>query len=157
VTDPHLRFWLPFLGSYLPEVERGRGDLLMRRIMTSWSSWRGVAVEPVIREALSRLGDQLPADTRVVGSYWTRTNDPQIDLVGADRSPVASHITFAGSVKWRDSHTFDVRDLATLITHRDRLPGAEDTTPLIAVSRSGVTTDGVLSFGPADLLAAWRA
>jgi uncharacterized protein len=156
VTDPHLRFWLPFLGPYLPEVDRGRGDLLMRRITTSWASWRGVAVEPVIREALARLSDELPADTRVVGSYWTRTNDPQIDLVGADRSPVASRITFAGSVKWRDNHAFDARDLAALIAHRDRLPGAQDETPLIAVSRNGFSTDGVTGFGPGDLLPAWR-
>jgi uncharacterized protein len=156
VADPHLRFWLSFLGPYLPDVERGRGDLLMRRVQASWPSWRGVAVEPVIREAMARLGDQLPNDTRVVGSYWTRTNDPQIDLVGADRGPVAQRISFVGSVKWRDNHAFDGRDLASLIVHRSQLPGADDTTPLVAVARSGVTADGVAAFGPGELLAAWR-
>ena len=57
VADPHLRFWLAFLGPYLPEIERGRGDLTLARIRASWTSWRGRAIEPVVREALHRLPD----------------------------------------------------------------------------------------------------
>jgi hypothetical protein len=41
------------------------------------------AVEPVIRESLRRLsGGILPDGTNVIGGYWTRTNDPEIDIVG---------------------------------------------------------------------------
>ncbi len=158
VADPHLRFWLALLGPYLPQIERGRGDLVLDRIRTQWSSWRGRAIEPVVREALRRLPDgRLPADTAVVGGYWTRTNDPEIDLVGADREPVARRVTFVGSIKWLERRPFDGHDLGRLLTHRDRLPGADGTTPLLAVARAGVATGlDVPWVGPEDLLAAYR-
>ncbi|MGH4011654.1 MAG: hypothetical protein ACRDTH_26400, partial [Pseudonocardiaceae bacterium] len=54
-----------------------------------WTSWRGRAIEPVVRESMRRLpGDQLPAGTNAIGGYWTRTNNPEVDIVGADREPV---------------------------------------------------------------------
>ncbi|MGH4014597.1 MAG: ATP-binding protein [Pseudonocardiaceae bacterium] len=46
VADPYLRFWLTFLGPYLAEIERGRGDLVLTRIQSSWTTWRGRA--PVV-------------------------------------------------------------------------------------------------------------
>lgn len=156
IADPHLRFWLAFLGQRLAEIERGRGDLLIRRIKASWPSWRGAAIEPVIRESLRRISDQLPGDTQVVGGYWTRSNNPEIDLVGADTEPVAQRISFVGSIKWRENRPFDERDLADLIAHRARMPGADESTPLLAVARSGVTVASPTAVGPEDLLAAWR-
>lgn len=156
IDDPYLRFWLSFIGPGMPLIERGRGDRVLESLRTSWTSWRGRAVEPVIREALWRLTDgQLPEGTHAVGGYWTRTNDPEIDLVGADRSPIAKKITFVGSVKWLENGSFDHRDLARLLTHRSRLPGADDNTPLLAVTRSGCTAQGVRSLTPEDLIGAW--
>ncbi|SBT55029.1 ATP-binding protein [Micromonospora narathiwatensis] len=156
VSDPYLRFWLSFLGPHLPEIERGRGDLTLARIRSSWTSWRGRAIEPVVRESLRRLpSGHLPPETAVVGGYWTRTNDPEIDLVGADRTPVAKRITFVGSVKWLENGPFDDHDLGRLLMHRAQLPGADERTPLVAVSRSGVAVDGVAVLTPADLLTAW--
>jgi uncharacterized protein len=52
IADPHLRFWLAFLGPHLPEIERRRGDIVAARVKASWTSWRGTAIEPIIREAL---------------------------------------------------------------------------------------------------------
>ena len=46
-------------------------------------------------------------------------------------------------------------DLTKLIIHRNQLPGAEDTTPLLAVTRSGAATSGISVLGPDELLAAW--
>lgn len=156
IDDPYLRFWLSFIGPGIPAVERGRGDRVLDAIRTSWASWRGRAIEPVIREALWRLADdRLPEGTNAIGGYWTRTNDPEIDLIGADRSPIAKKITFVGSVKWLENKPFDHSDLARLITHRSQLPGADDDTPLVAVARSGCTAEGVLGFTPDDLLDAW--
>lgn len=155
VTDPHLRFWLEFLGPHMPEIERGRGDLVIARVRTSWTTWRGTAVEPVIREALRRISDQLPGQPRVVGGYWTRSNDPEVDLIGADREPVAHNLAFVGSIKWRDKHPFDERDLAELITHRSKVPGAGDATPLLAATRSGARVSSLTVLGPEDLIAAW--
>jgi hypothetical protein len=157
VTDPHLRFWLAFIGPYLPEIERGRGDLTLARITAAWTAWRGRAIEPVVREALRRLpGDQVPTGTGAVGGYWTRTNDPEIDIVGADRAPVAREVTMVGSIKWLERRPFDGHDLARLLVHRERLPGADAATPLLAVSRSGATVPGLTVLGPADLLATYR-
>ncbi|GAA2959218.1 hypothetical protein GCM10010518_52290 [Kitasatospora cinereorecta] len=156
VADPYLRFWLSFLGPGIPMIERGRGDRVLESIRTSWTSWRGRAVEPVIREALWRLtDDRLPEATNVIGGYWTRTNDPEIDLVGADRSPIAKKITFVGSIKWLENKPFDNRDLARLVTHRSQLPGTDDSTPLLAVTRSGSSANGILSLTPDDLITAW--
>lgn len=155
VTDPHLRFWLEFLGPHMSEVERRRGDLVTARVRTSWTAWRGVAIEPVVREALRRISDQLPGQPRVVGGYWTRNNDPEVDLIGADREPVARQIAFVGSVKWRDKRPFDERDLADLITHRSKVPGADDATPLLAATRSGARVSSLTVLGPEDLIAAW--
>ena len=50
-----------------------------------------------------------------MGGYWTRTNDVEVDLVGADRGPVAGRIDFVGSIKWHEDRPFDDRDLAELI------------------------------------------
>lgn len=155
VADPHLRFWLAFLGPHVPEIERRRGDIVAARVRASWSAWRGTAIEPVIRESLSRISDQLPGQPEAIGGYWTRTNNPEVDLIGADREPVAQRIAFVGAIKWRDNHPFDERDLAALIAHRSQVPGATEDTPLIAVARSGVSVRSPVALGPDDLLAAW--
>ncbi|MCL2581741.1 MAG: AAA family ATPase [Streptosporangiales bacterium] len=156
ITDAHLRFWLAFLGRYMAEIERGRGDLTLARIEKTWTTWRGQAVEPIIREAVSRLvGDQAPM-AEVVGSYWTRAEDVQIDLVGADREPVAREIHFVGSIKWRDNRPFSQADLAELHVQRSQLPGASASTPLVAVSRAAAQLDGVYMLTAEDLLDAWR-
>ncbi|MBW1597459.1 ATP-binding protein [Streptomyces sp. JJ38] len=156
IEDPYLRFWLSFIGPRIPTIERGRGDRVLDAVRTSWASWRGRAIEPVLRDALWRLADdRLPDGTDVIGGYWTRTNDPEIDIVGADRSPVAKKITTVGSIKWLENKPFDRRDLSRLIVHRSRLPGADDSTPLLAVARSGCTAEGIDRLGPDDLIAAW--
>jgi AAA+ ATPase superfamily predicted ATPase len=157
VADPYLRFWLSFLGPHLAEVDRGRGDRVLTRIRASWTSWRGRAVEPIIRESLSRLPAELRAGTDgVVGGYWTRTNNPEIDLVFADRTPVAKRIEAVGSIKWLENQPFDDRDFAALVTHRGQLPGASADTPLLVVSRSGSNVNGAHVLSPAQLLEGWR-
>ncbi len=147
---------MTFLGPHLPEIERGRGDLVLRRIDTSWTSWRGRAIEPVVREALRRLpADVLPPGTGAIGGYWTRTNDPEVDLVGADREPIAKLVTVVGSVKWHETRPFDAHDLGRLLVHRGKVPGADADTPLLAVSRSGTTVTDLPVLGPAEIVAAW--
>lgn len=158
VADPYLRFWLTFLGPHMAEVERGRGDRVLARIQTSWTSWRGRAIEPLLRESVNRALVETPLlGEGIVGGYWTRTNDPEIDIVIADRQPVAKAILGVGSIKWLEQTPFGRRDLAQLIVHRSQLPGATDDTPLIVVARSGCDVDGVTAFGPDELLNAWRA
>lgn len=157
VADPYLRFWLTFIGPHAAEVERLRGDITLERIKARWVSWRGRVVEPLLRESLARLlpSAGLPA-APVVGAYWTRSNDVEIDVVGADRGPVAKELLFAGSMKWLERSPFDGHDLVALQRHRARL--TDSPIPLLAISRSGVASDLVgldAVFGPDDLLQAW--
>ncbi|MFD4432791.1 ATP-binding protein [Nocardia sp. NPDC058497] len=156
ITDSYLRLWLTFLGPYLPELDRMRSDLTVDRIRRGWTSWRGRAIEPLIRDSLARLlpAAGIPA-VPAVGGYWTRTNDVEIDIVGADRAPVAKELAFLGSIKWLENSPFDTHDLTALQNHRFRL--TDDPIPLIAVTRSGASTTHLAAvFTPADLIAAWQ-
>ncbi len=158
VADPYLRFWLQFIGPNLAEIERGRGDRVLARIEQNWTTWRGRAIEPVIREALMRLSPiagLLAAD--VVGGFWTRTNVPEIDVVGADSGPVAKRISYLGTIKWLERQILDRADINELIRVADAVPGADHTTPLVAISRSGTAKDAgvAVALGPDELIAAW--
>jgi hypothetical protein len=89
-----------------------------------------------------------------IGGYWTRSNDVEIDIVGADREFVARQLLFLGSVKWLETAQFDDHDLVELQRHRDRV--TSEPVPLIAVSRSGTATNRAdAAFSPEGLLAAW--
>jgi hypothetical protein len=59
-----------------------------------------------------------------VGGWWNRRFDPEIDLIGADHSPVARHIHFTGSIKWLTT-PFDRHDLAAHHAASTQLPGYE--------------------------------
>ncbi|GAA3824018.1 ATP-binding protein [Streptomyces coacervatus] len=159
IADPYLRFWLAFLRRGLPLIERGRGDLALERIERSWTTWRGRAVEPIVRDSLLRL---LPnadwPDTEAVGGWWNRQNNPEIDLIGTDREPVAGAVHFVGSVKWLQAQPFGRREYEALVRDVLAVPGADPKTPLVAVSRAGVTDDVPLAawWGPEELVEAWR-
>jgi hypothetical protein len=93
-----------------------------------------------------------------VGSYWTRTNNPEIDIVIADRAPVAKSVYAVGSIKWKDNQAFSPADLNALLTHRTQLPGATANTPLVVVTRAGYAAaklDDLRVLEPEELLSAW--
>jgi hypothetical protein len=70
----------------------------------------------------------------------------------------ARTVAFVGSIKWQERRPFDGRDLNELIAHRTRIPGAGADTPMIAVARSGVATNGLAAtYDPATLLTAWNS
>ena len=111
MVDPYLRFWLRFVASGgVEEVDKGRGDLLLDRIE------RGLADVPRSRDRAAGeasverlLPDGRFGDARYVGGYWTRTNIPEVDLVGAaEREPARGVVV--GSIKWRERGVFSVRD-----------------------------------------------
>ncbi|MEV6956465.1 ATP-binding protein [Streptomyces sp. NPDC051183] len=159
IADPYLRFWLAFLQRGIPLIERGRGDLALERIERSWTTWRSRAVEPVIRESLLRmLPDERWPQTEAVGGWWNRQNNPEIDLIGADREPVAGQVHFIGSVKWLESQPFGRREYDALVRDMLAVPGTGPGTALVAVSRCGVEDDMPLAahWGPEDLVRAWR-
>ena len=160
IADPYLRFWLRFIGPHLAEIERGRPDLVLNRIEASWTSWRGKAVEPILREAVERL---LPLrdvpSVGAIGGYWNRESSIEVDLVGADRAPMAKQVLFAGSAKWRDNAPFGRKDYDALATAAGFVTGFTTGMPLVGISRSGFDAGLPLNaaLGPAELLDAWEA
>jgi hypothetical protein len=64
-------------------------------------------------------------------------------------------VAFIGSIKWRERDPFGTNDLAILERDAKFVPGVTEATPRIAVSRTGVSTPGVVPFSPDDLLQAW--
>ncbi|MBW1595722.1 ATP-binding protein [Streptomyces sp. JJ38] len=164
VADSNLRLYLAALRAAQEQTRRGRPEVGYRLIERRWATWRGRAVEPVVRESLelAALDGDLPwAEVEAVGGWWNRQFDPEIDLIGADRAPVAGAIRFAGSVKWLNT-AFDGRDLAALRRGAVQVPGFDAArTGLVIASASGVApgldTEGVgLVWRPEDVIAAWR-
>lgn len=160
VADPFLRFWLRFVEPSLPDIERGRPDLAVARARDSWPDYRGQGVEPVVRDALTRLAasDERLGGAAHVGGWWPRNNNPQIDLVGVDRGPGRQNtVCFVGSIKWRERAAFDHHDMAGLYVHRAAVPGGSEA-PLVGVSRTAHARVSGLSafYTPGDLLTAWR-
>ncbi|MGW2180160.1 ATP-binding protein [Streptomyces sp. NPDC001732] len=158
IDDPYLRFWFRFVEEQQAHIARGRADIARTAFDRGWPSWRGRAVEPLVQEAVYRLGPELPGleDAGRVGSWWNRDNSQEYDIV----VPAASgkRMLLLGSVKWHETKRFSDRDLSRLAEARSAVPGAS-AAPLLAVCPAGVD-DGVhpdLALAPADLLAAWRA
>lgn len=162
VADSSLRFYLAVGRDAQERARRGRPRMGMEIIRRRWPSWRGRAVEPLIRQALLRAADELPwPELGAVGGWWNRSFQPEIDLVGADREPVARTICFAGSVKWLN-RPFNGGDLAGLLAGAVEIPGYRPgTTQLAAVSRSGaedqVTSQLAVMWGPDEVVAAFEA
>ncbi|MEV4637175.1 ATP-binding protein [Actinoplanes sp. NPDC049548] len=162
VADSNLRLYLAILRDVHTMAQRGRPAAGYALFKNRWTRWRGRAVEPLIRTSLEQatVTGILPwPQAQVVGGWWNRQFDPEIDLVGADRAPVASQIHFCGSVKWLGT-PFDTRDLHQLQEGARRIPGFADShTGLIVVSRSGadLPADAVDAvWGPGDVVAAWQ-
>ncbi|MFD8967204.1 ATP-binding protein [Streptomyces sp. NPDC059568] len=163
VADSNLRLYLAALRSAQEQTRRGRPEAAFGLVRRRWASWRGRAVEPLIRESLELAavdGDFPWPETGTVGGWWNRQFSPEIDLVGADRAPVAGTLFFAGSVKWLTS-PFDQHDLTALEQGAAQLPGfVPGSTGLVVASRVGMTT-GVASdrvglvWGPRDVVGAW--
>lgn len=159
VADPYLRFWLRFVAGETDTIDRGRGELLVADVQQNWSAFRGRAIEPIVREAIERLlPDERLGGARYVGSYWNRNNSIEVDLVGADKQPVAEQIDFVGSIKWRDEQPFDRHDTAALAAKLQSVPGADESTKLLGVSRQGFETDSRLDIeiGPEEIVDAGR-
>jgi AAA+ ATPase superfamily predicted ATPase len=158
VADSYLRFWLRFINSNLELIQRGRGDIVLERIRESWPTYRGRAIEPLVREAIERmLPSQKFSHSRFVGGYWTRDNSVEVDLVGGRQEQRSDVIDFVGSIKWKEKSPFNRDDFGALVERRGRIPGADANALLVGVSRAGFSADGLdIQLGPDELIAAWR-
>lgn len=161
VADSNLRLYLAVLRSAHELVLRGRPEAAYELFARRWESWRGRAVEPLVRASLelAAASRALPwTEVDAVGGWWNRQFAPEVDLVGADRSPVAERLHFAGSIKWLSS-AFDRHDLVDLTRGALHIPGFSSEVGLVVVSRSGMSDllpDAVdLVWGPHDVISAW--
>ncbi|SBW26560.1 ATPase [Candidatus Protofrankia californiensis] len=156
VADPYLRFWLRFLEGAVADIQRGRPDLARARVTGGWAAYRGRAVEPLVRQALTRLAIDDPAlgGAESVGGWWPRNHTPEVDLVGVRPGKGANVVTFVGSIKWRDKEPFTQADLDHLLRDRAAVPGGDTALP-VAVTRTTTQVPGLPSYDPARLLTAW--
>ena len=124
ISDPFLRFYMRFIEHHRGEIERGRGRVIAPLILRDWSTYRGKAIEAVIRRALEALiPDVRLGDAAVVGAYWTDDHEVEVDLVGADRrDPPTRSIAFVGTVKWRQRRRISQGDDAALRASAARDP-----------------------------------
>jgi AAA+ ATPase superfamily predicted ATPase len=165
VSDSNLRLYLAALREAHELARRGRPEAAYRLVERRWTAWRGRAVEPLIRESLqvatSSSDFQWP-DAQAVGGWWNRQFSPEVDLVGADRAPVARRVLFAGSIKWLGT-PFDSHDLSAMAAGVAEVPGFTVAgSGLVIVTRSGLVAGLDLGhvdlvWGPDDVVRAWRA
>ncbi|MDT0341516.1 AAA family ATPase [Streptomyces litchfieldiae] len=165
VADSNLRLYLAALRGAQEQARRGRPEAAFRLVRRRWATWRGRAVEPLVRESLeiAAVAGALPwPEVETVGGWWNRRFSPEIDLVGADRSPVARQLFFVGSVKWLAS-PFDHHDLAALRRDAIAVPGFVPGSTGLAVATLSGTDDRVadadldLVWGSGEIIGAWRA
>lgn len=155
ITDPYLRFWFRFIEPHLANIARGRGDVALRAFDTAWSGWRGLAIEPVVRDALLRLAPSMPDLQPItdVAPWWNRDNSVEVDLVGSSRDTVEA----LGTIKWRDRRRVTASEMRDLASARSHVPHA-GSARLMAVCPAGsdpaAGADIVLTAD--DLLSAWR-
>lgn len=163
IADSNLRFYLAALRQAEEQVRRGRSEIAFRLIQRRWHSYRGRAVEPLVREALelAAAAGELPwQEVTVVGGWWNRRFDPEIDLIGADQSPIARHILFTGSIKWLIT-PFDRHDLAAHHAAATQVPGYEyGSTGTAVASLSGTDLPAEhavnVTWGPEQVVDAWK-
>jgi len=164
IADSNLRLYVAVLRAAQDQVRRGRPEAAFRLVARRWTAWRGRAVEPLVRQSLemAALDGLLPWDqVEAVGGWWNRRFDPEVDLVGTDRAPVAQRVAFVGSVKWL-AGPFDHHDLAGLTRAAPLVPGfTPGGTGLVVASLSGTSPDlgrdaVDLVWGPEQVVSAWR-
>jgi len=157
ISDSYLRFWFRFIEGQLANIARGRSDLAVGAFTAGWEAWRGLAIEPVVRDGLVCLAPRLGGPLRAVGDvtgWWTRDGATEVDIVATGPGGIAA----VGSIKWRDRRRFDQRERDDLAAVRGVVPHAGGAA-LVAVCpagvRSAVTVDVALD--AADLFGAWPA
>jgi uncharacterized protein len=156
IADPYLRFWFRFVEPETSNIARGRSDLALTGVKVGYSTWRGMAIEPVVHAGLNRLSATVPALNGIaaVGAWWNRDNSTQVDVVGTNRKGGAEIL---GSIKWRERRQFSSEELDDLAAARAVVPGAAGSR-LLAVCPAGVRSraEPDLAVDADMLLAAWN-
>lgn len=156
IADPYLRFWLRFLAGRIEDISRGVGDQVAADVRAQWQTFAGRAIEPHVQRAIERLGSVGQFDdARWVGSYWTKNNDVEVDLVGTARRD-GGPVGLIGAIKWREQRPFGPADGQALHAAASHIEGAGPATVTVGVSRTGFEPAPQVDvcLGPDDLVAA---
>jgi hypothetical protein len=162
VADSSLGFYLEIGRAAQEWARRGHPESAAGLVRRRWDSWRARSAEVVVREALSRAAGALPwPQAAAVGGWWTRTFETVIGVVGADRSPGARNVYYAGSIAWL-GRPFDNADVGALRRDASFVPGFDPATAgLVAVSLGGFSGDAAarlaVRWGPEEVVAAYPA
>lgn len=154
LSDPYLRFWFRYVARHVDAIARGRGDVAFATFRRDWPSWRGRAIEPVVRQALERLAihDGRLADIESIRPWWTRDGQVEVDVAGTGRD----RTLMLGTVKWGEDRSVNAREIEELAAMRARVPRSA-MAALAAISPTGAAPASAdISFSAADLLGAWR-
>lgn len=156
ITDPYLGFWFRYCAPHLDDTARGRPDIAVDRFDRDYESWRGRAIEPVVRDAVFRLGrsDERFADVAAVGAWWDRKGDHEFDVVASTRR---GGVAVVGTIKWRRRKAVDRAELETLAEARSKVKRAGGARLLVvcpAGVRAGVEPDILLT--AQDVVDAYR-
>lgn len=153
VSDQYLRFWFRYIERQVEPISRGRSDLAIANFERDWSTWRGRSIEPIVREAILRLGatDARLAGIETVRPWWLRDGSVEVDVVAAS----AKETKLIGSIKWRPRGGVTPREMDELRRQRERVPRGGGAM-LAAISPTGGAPKGAdVSYDADELLAAW--
>ncbi|KEQ15482.1 hypothetical protein GZ77_02255 [Endozoicomonas montiporae] len=79
IADAFLAFWFRFIYRYRSAIEIGNYRFIHQVIERDYPTWSGQWLEQVIRQTLAESGDY-----NIVGSYWERGNQNEIDVVAVN-------------------------------------------------------------------------
>jgi len=138
----------------IAEVERGRGAWSPHE-SNSLAILRAAPLKPVIRPASVRLLTDDDCPERTSSGLVNRQNNPEIDLVGADRAQPAATTSHSPAPQMAGDGAFGKRE-GKALADPCRSP-AYYTTPLVAVSRTeSRRARNRHVIRPEEMIAAWR-
>ncbi len=76
ISDNFLTFWFRFIYSNWSAVETGNFDYIRKNIERDYSTYCGTMLENFFKELIASSGQY-----NIVGSYWDRKNENEIDIV----------------------------------------------------------------------------
>lgn len=133
IVDPFFRFWFRYVLPNRSRLSRGRVAEVRDEISRDLSAHVGRVFEDCCREWIGRYSD-LGSDAADVGSWWSRGNETEIDVVTVAKRRYA----VLGSCKWTKRLVGEgaLRDLEAA---REVLGPAAENAQLVLFSRSGYT------------------
>ncbi len=117
LVDPFFRFWFRFVFPNRSLLERGRVKEVLRIVKRDFDVYMGAAFEDCCREWAGRFADDALPASQLVGSWWSRDGQSEVDLVGVTKS----RYDLLASCKWSKAAP---SALDRLLDQRDALPKA---------------------------------